>query len=211
MKTDQLIHALTQDLSTPAPTPGKRMKVLVPTVSLALLGVWLALVGARADIMTSGFQPTVIKTILGSLLLVCATHAALILSRPGIPSRDALRILALIPLCAATVMTAEWLTLGSNNWQGRLFGKDIVPCLIGIPLLAVLPLIATLQALRAGAPSQPGLCGGVAGLMAGGIAIVIYGLFCTENSALFIGTWYLAASLMTAAIGAVLGRSFLRW
>jgi hypothetical protein len=65
-----------------------------------------------------------------------------------------------------------------------------------IPLLSVGPLACLLTALRASAPSSPGLAGAVAGLAASGIAATFYAAHCTDDSALFVMTWYSLATLI---------------
>jgi hypothetical protein len=65
--------------------------------------------------------------------------------------------------------------------------------------------------LRQGAPTRPALAGGVAGLMSAGLAATIYASHCTDDSPLFVATWYtLAAALMTA-IGALAGSKVLKF
>jgi hypothetical protein len=46
---------------------------------------------------------------------------------------------------------------------------------------------------------------------AGGLAILAHGLFCTEDSALFVATWYTLGAGIVGLIGAGLGRAMLRW
>ena len=93
----------------------------------------------------------------------------------------------------------------------RLFGKGIVTCLTLVPALAALPLIACLTILRRGATSEPMAAGALAGLASAGLAILAYGLFCNEDSPLFIATWYSLAALIVGLAGAALGRAMLRW
>jgi len=71
--------------------------------------------------------------------------------------------------------------------------------------------VCFLAALRKGAPSQPGLAGAVAGLAASGIAATFYASNCTDDSPLFVMTWYPLAILIVTAAGYVVGRTLLRW
>lgn len=68
-----------------------------------------------------------------------------------------------------------------------------------------------LLALRHGAPTSPALAGAVAGLAAGGLAATFYAAHCTDDSPLFVATWYPLAIAMLAAAGAVAGRLAVRW
>jgi hypothetical protein len=80
-----------------------------------------------------------------------------------------------------------------------------------IPLMSLPLLAASLLGLRQGAPTRPALAGGVAGLMSAGLAATIYASHCTDDSPLFVATWYtLAAALMTA-IGALAGSKVLKF
>jgi hypothetical protein len=68
-----------------------------------------------------------------------------------------------------------------------------------------------LLALRQGAPTRPGVAGAAAGLLAGGIAATFYAAHCTDDSPLFVATWYTLAIGALALLGAAVGQRFLRW
>ena len=93
----------------------------------------------------------------------------------------------------------------------RLVGHNARFCLTLIPLLSIGPLVCLLAALREGAPSSPGLAGAVAGLGASGIAATFYAANCTDDSALFVITWYPIATLIVTIAGYLIGRKLLRW
>jgi hypothetical protein len=80
-----------------------------------------------------------------------------------------------------------------------------------IPVLALAPLTAFMIALRNGAPDNPGLSGAVAGLASGAIAAAIYAWHCTDDSPLFVATWYTLAIAIVTAVGYFAGRRLLRW
>jgi hypothetical protein len=65
--------------------------------------------------------------------------------------------------------------------------------------------------LRQGAPSSPSLAGAVAGLAASGIAATLYAAFCSDDSPLFVMTWYPIAILIVTMTGYLIGRKLLRW
>ena len=73
------------------------------------------------------------------------------------------------------------------------------------------PLACTLLALRHGAPTQPGLAGAVAGLIASDIAATLCASNCTDDSPLFVATWYLIAIGIVVLAGDVAGSRCLRW
>ena len=66
-------------------------------------------------------------------------------------------------------------------------------------------------ALRHGAPTRPVLAGAVAGLAAGGLAAAFSAAHCTDESPLFVATWYTIAIAMLAALGAMLAPRVARW
>jgi hypothetical protein len=55
------------------------------------------------------------------------------------------------------------------------------------------------------------LAGAVAGLAAGGIAATLYAAHCTDDSPLFVATWYTLAIAILTGTGAFAGRVFARW
>lgn len=211
MKTDQLIHVLAQDLPTPIATVQGTLWRTLPIIAAVVLVAWLAIAGVRADVLSSGLRPTAIKLGLGGMLTVFGLLGALRLSRPGSTWSQLTHWLAVIPAFALLAASAEWLALGDDGWQMRLLGKGQMVCLLVIPSLAVVPLIGVLAALRRGAPTMPRAAGAFAGIAAAGIAIMAYGLFCTENSALYVGAWYVLAGCISGLIGALTGRFALRW
>jgi hypothetical protein len=126
--------------------------------------------------------------------------------------RDATSPLYLLPLAAAfafvgffLVTDNAWLAMPSPRWAGAL------RCVSFIALMSLLPLAAFIHALREGAAARPALTGFLAGAAAGGLAVLAYGLNCTEDSPLFVLVWYGLGVMISAIIGALAGRSLLKW
>jgi hypothetical protein len=65
--------------------------------------------------------------------------------------------------------------------------------------------------LRHGAPSRPTLAGAVAGLAAGGLAATFYAAHCTDDSPLFVATWYTIAIAVLTLLGALGASRIARW
>ena len=80
-----------------------------------------------------------------------------------------------------------------------------------MPLIGIGPLAIFLLALRQGAPSSPVHAGAVAGVLAGGIAATFYAAHSTDDSPLFVATWYIIAIVELGLLGAVGGQRFARW
>ena len=80
-----------------------------------------------------------------------------------------------------------------------------------IPAGALPLLAAALFGLRHGAPTRPALAGALAGLLSAGLAATLYASHCTDDSPLFVATWYTIAAVLVAAIGALAGPRVLRF
>ena len=90
-------------------------------------------------------------------------------------------------------------------------GVNGVMCLASIIFLSVLPLTATIYALRQGAPTSPGVMGAMGGLLAGSLGAAIFAMHCTNDSPLFVAIWYALAIGLMSMFGLVVGRHALRW
>ncbi len=66
-------------------------------------------------------------------------------------------------------------------------------------------------AVRGLAPTRLTLAGAAAGLLAGGLSVVVYGLYCQESAAPFVAAWYSAGIAGCTGLGALLGPRFMRW
>jgi hypothetical protein len=212
MKTDHLITALAADTPAVRQTAGKRALLLVPlAASLVLLG-FLLFLRVRPDLTEGAVWPAVgVKVLAASLLAILALRLALVLGEPGRSGRNWRRRLLVVPAVLACALAVELARMGAADWQARLVGMNQLRCLMVIPLLSLLPLLGLLVALRQGAVTRPGLAGAVSGLAATGIGAVFYALNCTDDSMLFVLTWYALASLIVAIVGAVLAPFLLRW
>jgi hypothetical protein len=71
-------------------------------------------------------------------------------------------------------------------------------------------LVAALTGLRQGAATRPALSGAVAGLMSGGLAATVYAAHCTDDSPLFVATWYSIGIAGLTVVGAAAGSRVLR-
>ena len=63
----------------------------------------------------------------------------------------------------------------------------------------------------AGSTRGAGLAGAVAGIAAGALAATLYAMHCTDDSPLFVATWYTIGIGIMALAGSVLGERLLRW
>lgn len=93
----------------------------------------------------------------------------------------------------------------------RLVGKNSRWCMSAIPAMSLPLLAGALFGLRHGAPSRPALAGALAGLLSAGLAATLYASHCTDDSPLFVATWYTIATAIVTAIGAAVGSRVLRY
>jgi hypothetical protein len=208
MKTDELIGLLARDIGTALPVPATSLSRWLPLAALAAGAIFLAVLGMRPNIGSATTMfPTGLKLGFGLVLAAAAGVVAMRLARPDADRLNAVMLLAFMAALMAVVLAAG----GFLSNAPRANWTTILKCVTMIPLMSLLPLAAFLMALRQGAVTQPEIAGAMSGLASGGLAILAYGLHCTEDSPLFIGLWYSVAALCAAGIGAVAGRRVLAW
>jgi hypothetical protein len=208
MKTDNLISLLARDLDTPATAPRQHLLHWLPLAVVTAGGLFLAALGLRPDIASqTAIYPTSLKLGLGVLLALLAGFGAFRLVRPD--AATSWSLLTTAPVAAAIILMLardpSWISDPAPRWT------SVLRCVTLIPVMALLPLAAFLNAMRAGAVARPEIAGALAGLASAGMAIMAYGLNCTEDSPLFVGVWYATAAVLTAAIGAIAARRALVW
>jgi hypothetical protein len=93
----------------------------------------------------------------------------------------------------------------------RLVGHNSMLCMSAIPVLSLPILGAAMVGLRHGAPARPAATGAIAGLLSAGVAATLYAAHCTDDSPLFVATWYTLAAGIVAGLGALIGRRVLRY
>jgi hypothetical protein len=212
MKTDDLISTLASDSEWRARPVG--VWLVAALIAALPVSVWMFMMslGLRKDAMTAMGNPFFdLKFIVTIALASVAIAISLHLSRPEVSLGKWAWILA-IPLGVLGVgIASDFAVHGRTGWSGRLVGKNSMVCMTAIPFLALPFLGASLAALRRGAPSRPAMAGAFAGLLSAGLAATLYASHCTDDSPLFVAAWYTIAALVTAAIGAVVGRRVLKY
>jgi hypothetical protein len=93
----------------------------------------------------------------------------------------------------------------------RLVGDNSKICMTAIPVMSLPLLIAALIGLRHGAPTRPAVSGAIAGMLSAGLAATFYASHCTDDSPLFVATWYSIATAMVTVVGALVGSKVLRF
>ena len=211
MRTDDLIRALAADHAPRSGTLAQRVALFSGLGGLGAACIYVALIEPRADLNISLGSPRVLFKFLVTLTLAFA--AGVLLVRQARPETTSGLRPALLPvlLLLAVAVAAELALWPSSRWLDLLAGSNATACLILIPILSLAPLAAAFAVLRRAAPARPPLAGTVAGLLAGGMGAALYATHCTDDSPLFVATWYVAGIAIVAIFGTVLGRKFLRW
>lgn len=212
MRTEELIDILAADASKRrwAPEP-----ILFATVLLSILVagvIFASFIGVRPDISSAATSTRFLSKF---VVTVAVALSALVLVRralsPVTSDRLPLAVLLAGPAILAVGVVAEFWTLPAAGWSMAATGKNGLLCLTVIPALGIVPLGLIIAALRQGAPTRPGLAGFCAGILAGGIAATFYAANCTDDSPLFVATWYPIAIGALAVVGGLLGHRFARW
>jgi len=212
MDTDQLIRTLAADNAHRARPVGLvLMLALLAAAPVALL-LFFAELGVRPDIMTAMRNPFFdLKFAVTLALAISAAAVSLHLARPEASLRG-WALLLLIPVGILTACIGGELMIPQRlPAMTRLVGSNSRVCLTAIPLLSLPILAGALIGLRHGAPARPAVAGAVAGLLSGGLAATLYAAHCTDDSPLFVATWYSLAIALVAAIGALAGSKLLRY
>jgi hypothetical protein len=212
METHELIKALAADTRR----SGISMSVawsgaVLSAIAVAAIAFFL-LLGVRTDI--AGAVQTFrffFKFVVTIALAASAFGLLHILSRPETDARRSLPRLGIAPALLVAGIVAELAVTSPGTWSARLVGTNSLVCLTFIPLIGIWPLALLLAALRHGAPSHPSLAGAMAGLTAGGIAATFYAAHCTDDSPLFVVTWYTIAIAILTLLGALGAHRVARW
>jgi hypothetical protein len=212
MKTDDLIAAISADARAPRAPIGRLVWLGAGAGIVATAVVFFALVPVRPDMMDAMATPRFLfKWALTLTLLATSLVLVMQLARPQPISGMRLLLLLAAPAVLALGVASELIRLPQAYWMPTMVGTNALSCMIFIPLLSALPLAVMILVLRQGAPAWPALAGAVAGLVAAGIGATFYATHCQSDSPLFMAAWYVIATAIVTAAGALLGARLLRW
>jgi hypothetical protein len=211
MKTSELIEALAATDSAPV-RPIAPARRLVPAAlvgalaSLAILVLWLGFQPLDEAAQTSWFW---MKAGYGLAAALAGLALTLPLSRPGGRTGAAGFVLAAAALATIWLMAMHRVMGGGG--RGLWLGHTWMVCPWRILALAAPIWLAAVLAMRSLAPTRLAMAGAATGLLAGGLSVVVYGLYCQESAAPFVAVWYSLGLAVSVAAGAVLGPRLLRW
>jgi hypothetical protein len=212
MDTDQLIKTLAADNAhRPRPVGLVLALTLLAAAPVSIL-MFMAELGVRPDVMTAMHNPFFDLKFAVTLALAAAAIAiSLHLARPEASLRGFVWLLAIPAGLLVAGISGEMMMPQRLPMMTRLVGNNSKVCMTAVPLMSLPLLASALIGLRHGAPTRPALAGAMAGLLSAGLAATLYASHCTDDSPLFVATWYtLGAALMTA-VGALVGSRVLRF
>ncbi len=212
METEQLIRTLAADNPHRARPVGFVLALALLAAIPVSVAVFLTQFGVRPDVMTAMHDPFFgLKFVETLALAIAAIAVSLHLSRPE-ASFKGRGWLLLIPVgILAAGILGEMMIPQRLPMMTRLIGSNSRVCMVAIPLLSMPLLAGALIGLRHGAPTHPAIAGAVAGLLSAGLAATLYASHCTDDSPLFVATWYTIATALVTAIGALAGSKILRF
>lgn len=213
MNTDDFISLLASGVApVDRRTLAKRFSGAVLAGLLGATLLLIAIMGVRPDLGQVMATPIFWAKIAFPLCLMIGTLSMVMrLARPGIASGPGK---ILIVAAIATVWVGAIYALMVAAPVDRLaiiLGETWKVCAINITLLSIPGFIAVFWALRGLAPTNLTLSGACGGLLAGSMATIAYSLHCPEMQIPFWGVWYMLGMLVPTVLGALLGRSWLRW
>jgi hypothetical protein len=168
--------------------------------------------GVRPDVMAAMHNPFFdLKFAVTLTLAISAIAAALHLSRPETSLHGWAWLLVIPAGLLVAGASGEMMLPQRLPMMTRLVGSNSRVCLAAIPLMSLPLLAAALIGLRHGAPTRPAITGAIAGLASAGLAATLYASHCTDDSPLFVATWYSIGTALVAAIGALAGSRVLRF
>lgn len=212
MKTDDLIRTLAADGDTHERSVSDMLLVALLLAAPFTAAMFFTALGMRKDVMTAMGNPFFdLKFAVTIALAGAAIAISLHLSRPEASLGRWAWLLAIPASLLGIGMMGDMMTPQRASWPARLIGSNSRTCLIAIPLLSMPLLAAALLALRRGAPSRPAMAGAFAGLLSAGLAATLYASHCTDDSPLFVATWYSIAIAFVAAVGAFAGSRLLKY
>jgi hypothetical protein len=212
MDTDRLIRTLAADNAHHARPVGVVLALALLAAAPVSVALFLAVLGVRPDVMTAMRNPFFdLKFVVTLALAISAIMVSLHLSRPEASLRGWSWLL-LIPVGVLVAGIGSEMMLPQRlPMMTRLIGSNSRTCMSAIPLISLPLLAAALIGLRHGATTRPAVAGAIAGLLSSGLAATLYAAHCTDDSPLFVATWYTLATALVTAVGALAGGRLLRF
>lgn len=118
----------------------------------------------------------------------------------------------MLPFVAIMILAAINLAFAPpSHWNKMVMGDQWIECLLSISVIAIVPFVVIVGAVRRMAPTDLVRAGALAGLTAGGVSAAGYALHCSDDPLPFVAFWYGGTIALCTLAGALLGPRLLRW
>lgn len=213
MQTEDLIASLSLNAPrVPRQAAWQRLALALVVGGVVAFAALLLTLGLRSDfIAASATVPFWVKWV---FTLSITLSALAILHRLGQPDVAVGWLWAgvAVPFVIVAMMSVgELAAAPAETRAGLALGHTALTCPIAIVGFAAPAFAGLLWAFRRLAPTRSALTGAVAGLVAAAVGASVYAFACPEESATFMISWYTLGMAASAGIGAVAGRTVLRW
>ena len=212
MRTDDLIAQLSSGLEPVKSGAVARLLLGAATVGMAgSAALLMVLIGPRHDLASAMSHPGMWMKL--AYTFAIAGFGLWLVERAGRPAAEITRpaLFLALPLLAIALLAGLQMSAPGADMPGLVMGRSSRVCAALVTLTALPTLAATFWALRRLAPTRLTLAGAGAGLFAGAAGAFVYCFHCTEEAAPFIAIWYTLGIVLVTGLGALLGRSLLRW
>ncbi len=213
MKTDELIFALSRD--TRPVRAGNALWSLVLALAAggaaAMLLVALFLGNPVYGSENLGVMTFGVKLAFTVSLLLLASSFLYRAARPGHDARSGVAWLAAPFAVVALLAALALVRTGEAGRSALIFGSSWKTCIVSVSLLSVPSFALLTRAFRKLAPTDLKLTGMLAGFASGGIAALVYALYCPETSPAFLFTWYGLGIVAAGMAGRAAGPLLLKW
>lgn len=213
MNNPDLIDRLVDDLRPTRRGAAQWMMLGAVTAGIVMaMAVMVPWIGLRADIVTAPATAMFwIKLGYTSVLALLGLAAAMALSRPEKNSWPGLWAVGGVFLLALAGGLWQWGNASEAMKPVLAVGSTALVCPLFIVAFSAPVLAILLAVMRRLAPANPTLAGLAVGLASGGAGASVYAFHCGENGMLFLALWYSVGVGLVALLGALLGRTLLRW
>ena len=180
-------------------------------ISLAFAALVVAAMGLRPDIGDKLREPRFVTEVVAALMTsMLAAGAAFCAGCPGRPLWERFAPLPALAVWLASIGSGCWDAWLSHGPDGLRITPDLM-CFPYIVLVGSLPAVLILAMIRRGAPIAPITATMLASLAAAALGAAALRLFHMQDASLMVLVWHVGSVALLTGIGALMGRSFLRW
>ena len=212
MRTEELVEHLAAEARPVGSDRRPRMLGMAlmagAIVSIGVLVAWLGLRPMDEAVVQSAFWMK------AGYSLALALGGGLIVWRLAMPTGRVGRapyLVAAAMVVVAVLAMMQLMRAPAGSMETIVLGHTWKWCAFRILTLSLPLTLALCLALRRLAPTRLTLAGAAVGVLAGGLAAAIYGLYCQETSAVFLALWYSLGVALSGLLGALIGPRLMRW